>query len=301
MGVRIFRSPDADGDDPAVVLIHGGGWFSGSAETMDPWGGLLADAGWVAFSIDYRLATQGGGGPSWPQAFEDVQAGVEWVHANAGRFGGDPTRLAVFGESAGAHLTVLLAEQGTGGQARIRVASAWSAPLDLAALVPGPDGTVPGCGGDAACQEGWALGSGGGAVEWFLGCTPDQCPSTYAAASPLGRVTAGTTPLWIANSTEELVPLPPVQTLAGQLGDAGVDHELVVVEGEAHAHGYGEDVWNDMVPWLAARLDVPSPDPVDFGDDGPWLVVGGAVVAVLVVVGLGFVVVRRRSHDGAPG
>lgn len=306
LSVRIFRSRRATGDAPAVVVVHGGGWYSGDAATMDPWSGLLAEAGWVAFAVDYRLAAQGGGSPSWPAALEDVKAGVEWVHDNAGRYGADPGRLAVFGESAGAHLTVLVAEQGTGGDAVVRAAAAWSAPLDLAPLAPAPDGTVPGCAGDTSCEEFWRLGSadgGGGPVVWFLGCEPTACPRTYAAASPLGQVDDATAPLWFANSTDELVPLPPAEQLAEQLAGSGVDHELVVVRGQAHAHGYGEAVWNDMVPWLAGQLDVPTPPPAPFpGGDGDRAArvagaVGAGVVVLVAAVVVATVVERRRHRD----
>src|SRR5690606_19931859 len=163
-----------------------------SAEDMAGWAGLLADAGWVAFSIDYRLSspTQG----SWPAAFEDVQAGVTWVHDNAARHGADPARLAVFGESAGGHLATLLAVEAAG-----------SPPPDLAPLVPPPGGgPVPACTGNDACQEFWSMGW----AQWFVGCAPDACARDYAAASPAGRAFGGTdprraygatTPVWLAN------------------------------------------------------------------------------------------------------
>lgn len=292
--VEVHRPADADGTRPAIVLIHGGGWYSGEPSDMDPWADLAADAGWVAFSLQYRLATQGGGGPAWPEAFQDVQAGVEWVHANAGRYGADPGRLAVFGESAGAHLTVLLAVEGTGGDAEIRAATAWSAPLDLAPLSPS-DGTVPGCTGNPQCEEFWSLG----VVDWFLGCPPSSCASAYAEASPLGQVTKDTAPLWYANATEELVPMPPAEQLDRELADAGVDHHLQVVPGKAHAHGYGEAVWNDMVPWLADRLDVERPAPAPFpgsaGDQPRTVAVAlGAGVAVLALALL--LAARHERH-----
>jgi acetyl esterase/lipase len=299
LSVLITRPPDADGTRPAIVMIHGGGWYSGEPADMQTWADLAANAGWVAFSLEYRLAAQGGGSPAWPEAFQDVQAGVEWVHANAGRYGADPGRLAVFGESAGAHLTVLLAIEGTGGEAEIRAATAWSAPLDLAPLSPS-NGSVPGCAGNPPCEEFWSIG----VVDWFLGCPPSSCSSAYAEASPMGQVTEGTAPLWYANSTEELVPLPPANQLDQELTAAGVDHRLVVVPGMAHAHGYGEAVWNDMVPWLADRLDVERPDPAPFpgssGDRTRTLAVAvGTGMAVLLLALAVAAVHERHKADGA--
>ena len=306
--VLITRPKGADGSTPAVVLIHGGGWYSGTPSDMEPWADLLADQGWVAFSIGYRLAEQGGGSPSWPEAFDDVQAGTRWVHANAARYGGDPDELIVFGESAGAHLTALLAEQGAGDDdVAIRAAAWWSAPLDLAQLVPpAGGGPVPGCGGDPQCEEFWSLGPDPGPALWFVGCRPDDCPSTYAAATPLGAVDADMPPVWFANSTDELVPLPPAQELARQLAAAGVDHHLEVVPGEAHAHGYAARVWNEMVPWLADRVGQDRPAPVSFpgrsGDRRKVLAgVGAAVLALGAGLGMAAWHVRRNERDATTG
>lgn len=307
--VVVQGPPDADGTAPAVVLVHGGGWESGSAEDMAPWAELLADAGWVAFSIDYRLSSQTRG--SWPAAFEDVQAGVAWVHDNAARHGADPARMVVFGESAGGHLATLLAVEGTGGDAAPVAVAAWSAPLDLAPLVPPPGGgAVPACTGNDACQEFWSMGW----AQWFLGCAPDACPRDYAAASPGGRAFGGadpvqaygtTTPIWFANSTDELVPVAPAEAFAAELAAAGVDHELVTIPGKAHAHGYGQRVWNEMVAWLAERLGVEAPEPAPFpGDAGDRT----GVLVPLLVAALGLVVVvalaagraeRRRDEASA--
>ena len=298
--VVITRPAGADGSVPAVVLIHGGGWYSGDPTDMQPWADLLADQGWVAFSIGYTLATQGGGGPSWPTAFEDVQAGTRWVHDNAGRYGADPDELIVFGESAGAHLTVLLAQQGAGGDADIKAAGAWSAPLDLAPLVP-PEGggAVPGCGGDTPCQEFWSLGPNPGPALWFVGCRPEACAATYSAASPLGASTADTAPLWFANSSDELVPVGPARQLDAQLSDLGVPHHLEVVPGEAHAHGYAAKVWNQMVPWLAEQVGQEVPDPVGFpGRRRNEAVVLAGVAATLAILlgGLGMAAWHHRRH-----
>ena len=300
--VLITRPKGADGSTPAVVLIHGGGWYSGEPSDMQPWADLLADQGWVAFSIGYRLAEQGGGGPSWPGALADVQAGTRWVHANAARYGGNPDELIVFGESAGAHLTALVAEQGAGDDAvEIRAAAWWSAPLDIAQLVPPADGgEVPGCGGDDPCQEFWSLGPDPGPALWLIGCRPDACPSDYSAASPLGHATGGMPPVWFANSTDELVPLPPAQELDRQLTTAGVTHHLEVVPGSAHAHGYAAQVWNEMVPWLADQVGEDRPDPVSFpGRAGDQTDIFAGVGAALLVLGagLGMAAVHHRRHE----
>lgn len=96
----------AGGDElPAVLMLHGGGFESGSKEKYRRWGEFLAGLGYVAIALNYRLATVQES--IWPGVAEDVTAGVNWVVANANRLGLDPMRLGLIGDSAGAHLAAL--------------------------------------------------------------------------------------------------------------------------------------------------------------------------------------------------
>jgi len=74
-----------------------GGW------SAVPWNSTISDgASVMVISVDYRLAPE----HVFPAAHEDAYAALEWAAENAGRFGGDPARLAVAGESAGANLAI---------------------------------------------------------------------------------------------------------------------------------------------------------------------------------------------------
>lgn len=101
---------------PAIVLLHGGG-FTGGAK-----GGYtgelarhLADHGYAAFDIDYRLMGDLGPGATLPQAMEaareDLARAVEHVVAKSEDYEIDPERIAVGGGSAGA-ITALIATYG---------------------------------------------------------------------------------------------------------------------------------------------------------------------------------------------
>lgn len=93
---------------PAVILIHGGGMWTGSRAHMAEPARELARAGYVAFSIDYRLVDAASGRNRWPAQLDDAQRAVRWVRANAGRFGVDPGRVGAYGWSAGGQLAALL-------------------------------------------------------------------------------------------------------------------------------------------------------------------------------------------------
>ncbi|MGV0762068.1 alpha/beta hydrolase [Tistrella mobilis] len=111
---------------PAVlVYTHGGGWVFGSVETHDPFCRLLAHAaGVIILSVEYRLAPE----HPYPAARDDALAAWHWAVAEAAGFGGDPRRILLGGDSAGAQLAmvtarrVLLAAGGADGQAAVRPA-----------------------------------------------------------------------------------------------------------------------------------------------------------------------------------
>ena len=91
---------------PVLVAVHGGGWVQGARSAFQYWGPYLASRGIAMFTISYRLATKG---KTFPQAVQDVLAGVQFVRGKAGELGIDPQRIGLMGASAGAHLASLAA------------------------------------------------------------------------------------------------------------------------------------------------------------------------------------------------
>jgi len=91
---------------PALVAVHGGGWVAGVRGAFQYWGPYLAARGIAVFAISYRLATKT---KTFPQAVQDVLAGVQFLRGKAGAFGVDPARIGLLGASAGAHLAALAA------------------------------------------------------------------------------------------------------------------------------------------------------------------------------------------------
>jgi acetyl esterase len=97
--VRVYRS--APGRRPALVYFHGGGWVAGSVFTHDGACAALAEnAQIVVVSVEYRRAPEN----PFPAPNDDAYAALTWVAANAAALDIDPARLAVGGDSAGAHL-----------------------------------------------------------------------------------------------------------------------------------------------------------------------------------------------------
>lgn len=101
----VYRPLDSSGPAPVVLYVHGGGFRILSKDTHWIMGLAFARRGYLVFNISYRLAPR----HRFPAALEDVCAALAWVQQNAARFGGDPTRIAFAGESAGANLVTSLA------------------------------------------------------------------------------------------------------------------------------------------------------------------------------------------------
>lgn len=99
----VFTASGATGSRPVLVFVHGGGFTGGNKSTpgspfydnVPLW---AARNGFAGVNITYRLAPHS----PWPAGAEDVGAAVRWTLDNIARFGGDPSRVFLFGHSAGA-------------------------------------------------------------------------------------------------------------------------------------------------------------------------------------------------------
>jgi len=104
LAARVYRI--AAGKAPTVVFFHGGGWVAGDLETHDRQARWLAiETGAVVVSVDYRRPPE----TRFPGAFEDAFAAVQDVAQRIAEFGGDASRLAVAGDSAGGNLAAATA------------------------------------------------------------------------------------------------------------------------------------------------------------------------------------------------
>lgn len=102
---RIY-TPEGAGPFPVIVYYHGGGWVLANKDVYDGGArGLAKQANAVVVSVDYRLAPEA----KFPAQHEDALAAYRWALANAATIKGDPTRIALAGESAGGNLAIATA------------------------------------------------------------------------------------------------------------------------------------------------------------------------------------------------
>ncbi len=103
--VRVYR-PSSDTNLPIFVVLHGGGWVIGNVEQYDSIARWLTNAsGAVVVSVDYRLAPE----HPYPAPLDDCFTALQWAATHATEIGGDASRIAVGGDSAGGNLAAVCA------------------------------------------------------------------------------------------------------------------------------------------------------------------------------------------------
>jgi acetyl esterase len=106
LALRIFRPHKDRASLPVVVFAHGGGFVFCDLDSHDEFCRSMAEGvGALVVSVDYRLAPEN---PA-PAAHDDFYAALEWSAANVGQYGGDPSRIALAGDSAGGNLVATVA------------------------------------------------------------------------------------------------------------------------------------------------------------------------------------------------
>jgi acetyl esterase len=230
---------------PAVIMVHGGSWEMGERSDTPRWHGWLADNGYVVFAIDYRLAPP----PRWQDAPGDVKCAIGWVKRNADRYGVDPERVALMGNSAGGHLALLAAYAEDHprlppscevSESRVAAVVAFYPPTDLAGFCtdPPPDG-LPRWYPDLDCQ---------GVLRRFTGATLSTDPDRYRLASPISHVDAGDPPTFLVHGGRDSLVAPgQSRLLAQRLEEAGVPHRLLELPHAQHFFDLSWGGWGSQI------------------------------------------------------
>ncbi|MBS0661960.1 MAG: pectate lyase [Verrucomicrobia bacterium] len=221
--IDVYRPADAI-VRPAVLLVHAGGWDSGTRQMERPFAKRLAALGYVVVPVSYRLGPAG----RFPAALHDLKATVRWLRAHAAEYRLDSGHIGAVGMSAGGQLVALLGatngqEEFEGTVGVVGTSSAVQAVVDI-------DGLADFTGAELVEQQ----EKSPSAPVRFLGGKFSEHPEVWRAASAVGHVGSRSAPTLFINSTAPTPILPGRAEMAARLKSAGVTAETVVIPDTPH-------------------------------------------------------------------
>lgn len=215
--------PEGDGPFPVVILVHGGGWSGGDKTGSDkpgngaditPWFAPLTAAKFTWFSVNYRLAPV----HPWPACLEDVGTAIRWIKTHAAEYKCDPTRIALFGHSAGGQL-VCLAALDAGDDTRVQAVAGFAPVTDFEQ--------------DLAARGGLSI-----SLQQLHGLPQAVTPEALALlreTSPINHVKAGAPHfLLVHGSADKTVPLAQSLAFQAKLRANGSTCDLLEVKDAGH-------------------------------------------------------------------
>ncbi|WP_408889185.1 alpha/beta hydrolase fold domain-containing protein [Myxococcus faecalis] len=222
----IFLPPGAPSTPrPAVLYFHGGGWRGGERAYARAWADFFTAKGYVLIALDYRLFPPATG----MTAPGDVKCGIRWVKDHAASYGIDPSRLVLFGESAGGHLAMLAAY--SAGDSRLPSSCGATGDTSVAAVISfyAPGDLVF----HAAHNADTLVG--------FTGAPLDGHRELYELLSPIHHIGPRAPPtLLLHGGADSVVPPEASQAMAARLAQYAVPHALFTLPYAEH----GFDIWD---------------------------------------------------------
>lgn len=221
--LNMARPKDGDGPFPAVLCIHGGGFRAGKREGWDNRCKKIAERGYVAVTVTYRLAPK----YQFPAAVYDVKAAVRWLRANAAKYKIDPKKIGVVGDSAGGHLAQFLGVtadvkqfEGDGGNAE------QSSRVNCVVNFYGPSDFTKSYGKSVDAAE---------VLPLFLGGDVNKERQRHIQASPLYWITPSAAPtLLLHGKKDAYVAYEQATWTEERMKAAMVEVELVTFEEAGH-------------------------------------------------------------------
>lgn len=217
--------------NPAVIIIHGGGWVEGNKGTTPHWNQKFNELGYTVFDVQYRMPPQVG----WKDEVGDVKSAIGWVLEHADTYKIDPQKINIMGQSAGGNLAMMAAY--SMGEEKLPPST------DVAAV---SINSVINIYGPADMTEGYKHNPSPDYVETvmkeYIGGTPSQFPDRYQILSPIHYIDEHTPPtITISGMNDRIIPKEQAKALDRKLKENNVPHELYLLPGTDHAF----DVFSD--------------------------------------------------------
>lgn len=210
---------------PAVLYFHPGGFVQGTHKKSPI--ALIAKHGFLGASVEYRFSNEA----PFPAQLQDAQLAIRWLRANATKYNVDPSRIAVWGASAGATLSQWL---GTFRHSDGIAKAGGYEDLDdsvqaVCSFFGSCDYTLP-----YRINKQMPLQKN---VEQLLGCTYKDNPDRFKQCSAITHVRPDDPPFFIVNGMLDKIVIPEQgMEMNKALAKAGVAHRLILVKNAGHLY-----------------------------------------------------------------
>jgi acetyl esterase/lipase len=228
------------GSVPGIVFVHGGGWRTGVRANFAPMAIRMAERGYAAATISYRLSPEA----LYPAAVQDARAAVRWMRSHAAEYGIDPGRIAIGGGSAGGQIAALAGV--TPGLARFDPEDGADAVSSAVQAIVNIDGLSDFTSEAARKNEDDPAKQPSSAGAWFGGRFAEKA-ALWREASPLFYVNARTPPILFIGSAQPRFSVGREEMVA-RMREHGVASRVVLLPDTPHSFWLFD-------PWLAPTVD----------------------------------------------
>lgn len=228
--VYLPKKRNSDKPLPVIAMIHGGGWVNGDRISYAALGIQLARTGdYAAVGVGYRLSKEA----HWPAQVYDCKAAIRWIRAHAKEYNLDADKIAVWGSSAGGHLSALL---GTSGDVKeleggLGPNTSFTSRVQCVVNLCGPEDFTKALMFDKEGKPNW----NDDAVSGLLGGNAQEKHAEAVAASPVTYVTKDDPPFITFHGTKDLrVAFLHAEAIHAALKKAEVPSLLVPITDGGH-------------------------------------------------------------------
>ncbi|MEN2398836.1 alpha/beta hydrolase [Flavobacterium sp. MC2016-06] len=225
--------------NPAVIMIHGGGWRSGNKNHMWLLGQEIASKGYSCFAIEYRLSLEA----KYPQAVYDVKDAIKFIKDNAKKFNVDPNKIAVLGCSSGGQMAALIGT--TNEDPAFEDASNKSKSTSKVEAIINIDGVL-------AFKH--PESSEGDMAAFWLGGTSQEKPEIWKNASALSHTGKSTPPVLFINSSIDRFHAGR-DDMIKILNENKIYSEVKTIKDSPHSFWFFEPWYTETVVYTTQFLD----------------------------------------------
>ncbi len=225
--------------NPAIIIIHGGGWNSGNKSQMETFAIEMASKGYSCFDIEYRLSLEA----KYPAAIFDVKKSIQFIKKNAKKFNVDTTRVAVLGCSSGGQMAALIGT--TNGNSdfeesgnNVKISSKVNVIVDIDGILAFKH---------PESKEGVVAGL-------WLGGSYEEIPTIWERASPLNSTDKNTPPILFINSSVPRFHAGRDDMIA-ILNKYGIYSEVQTIKNSPHSFWFLNPWFDDTISLATQFLD----------------------------------------------